>query len=184
MVGEKFGVRTFGSLDEALGTDDAIFDLATPPAAHVSVLERVPAGAGVLIQKPMGSDLDEATKILEVCRERKLRAAVNFQLRFSPMMMAVRDALDRGLLGRAAGRRGPRVDRHPVEPVRLPEGTPAHRDRRPLDPLSGPHPQFSRRSGRRARQDHRPSLVGNGADPHRRHSRLRRRSEERDVGQP
>ena len=63
------------------------------------MLERVPAGAGVLIQKPMGSDLDEATKILEVCRERKLRAAVNFQLRFSPMMMAVRDALDRGLLG-------------------------------------------------------------------------------------
>ena len=99
MVGEKFGVRTFGSLDEALGADDAIFDLATPPAAHLSVLERVPAGAGVLIQKPMGSDLDEATKILEVCRERKLRAAVNFQLRFSPMMMAVRDALDRGLLG-------------------------------------------------------------------------------------
>ena len=48
----------------------------------------------------MGSDLDEATEILEVCRERKLRAAVNFQLRFSPMMLAVRDALDRGLLGR------------------------------------------------------------------------------------
>ena len=35
MVGEKFGVRTFGSLDEALGADDAIFDLATPPAAHL-----------------------------------------------------------------------------------------------------------------------------------------------------
>ena len=64
------------------------------------MLERLPAGAGVLIQKPMGSDLDEATKILQVCRERKLRAAVNFQLRFSPMMLAVRDALDRGLFGR------------------------------------------------------------------------------------
>ena len=99
-VGDTFGVRTFSSLDEALGSDEAIIDLATPPGAHLSVLERVPAGSGVLIQKPMGADLDEATKILKVCRARKLKAAVNFQLRFSPMMLAVRDAVERGLLGR------------------------------------------------------------------------------------
>ena len=99
-IGEKFGVRVFGSLDEALSIDDAIFDLATPPAAHVSVLERVSSGAGVLIQKPMGVDLDDATRILKVCRERKLKAAVNFQFRFSPMMLAVKDAVDRGLIGR------------------------------------------------------------------------------------
>ena len=60
-IGEKFGVRVFGSLEEALATDGAIFDLATPPAAHLSVLERVSSGAGVLIQKPMGADLDDAT---------------------------------------------------------------------------------------------------------------------------
>ncbi len=53
-VGEKFGVRVFSSLDEALGPEDAIFDLATPPSAHLSVLERAPQGSGVLIQKPMG----------------------------------------------------------------------------------------------------------------------------------
>jgi len=100
LVGEKFGVRVFGSLDEALSTDGAIFDLATPPSAHLSVLQRVPSGAGVVIQKPMGSDLDEATAILKACRERKLKAAVNFQLRFSPMMLAIKDAVDRGLLGR------------------------------------------------------------------------------------
>ena len=99
-VADKFGVsKVFGSLDEALATD-AIFDLATPPGAHKSVLERVPVGSGVLIQKPMGGDLDQATEILKVCRDRKLVAAVNFQLRFAPMMLAVRDALDRKLLGR------------------------------------------------------------------------------------
>ena len=99
-AGERFGVRVFGSLDEALSNDDAIFDLATPPSAHHTVLERIPSGAGVVIQKPMGSDLEEATRILKICRERKLRAAVNFQLRFSPMMLAIKDAIDRGLLGR------------------------------------------------------------------------------------
>jgi predicted dehydrogenase len=99
-VADKFGVsKVFASLDEALATD-AIFDLATPPGAHRSVLERVPVGSGVLIQKPMGGDLYQATEILKVCRDRKLVAAVNFQLRFAPMMLAVRDALDRKLLGR------------------------------------------------------------------------------------
>ena len=135
-VGEKFGVRVFDSLDEALETDNAIFDVATPPAAHLAVLERVPVGAGVLIQKPMGSDLDEATKILKVCRERKLKTAVNFQLRFSPMMLAVKDAVDRGLVGRLLDVEVRRVDRHALAAVRLSEGAAAHRDRRPLYPLS------------------------------------------------
>jgi predicted dehydrogenase len=100
-VADKFGVaKVFGSLDDALATKDAIFDLATPPGAHASVLERMSPGSNVLIQKPMGADLDQATAILKICRERQLTAAVNFQLRFAPMMLAVRDALDRGLLGR------------------------------------------------------------------------------------
>jgi len=78
---------------------NAVFDLATPPAAHHTILPALPEGAAVLIQKPMGSDLDDARAIRATCRERGLTAAVNFQLRFSPMMLAVRDAAKRGLLG-------------------------------------------------------------------------------------
>jgi predicted dehydrogenase len=98
-VGDRFGVRVFVTLDEALAVEGAVFDLATPPSAHFAVVERIPEGAGVLIQKPMGSDLDGATAILKACRARHLKAAVNFQLRFSPMMLAVNDAVDKGLLG-------------------------------------------------------------------------------------
>ena len=53
----------------------------------------------MLIQKPMGRDLAEARTILALCRERELVAAINFQLRFAPNMLALRDALTRGLLG-------------------------------------------------------------------------------------
>ena len=88
------------TLDEALAVDDAVFDLATPPSAHAGILGRLPAGAPALIQKPMGADLAAATEIITVCRERELLAAVNFQLRFAPMMVALKDAIDRGLLGR------------------------------------------------------------------------------------
>lgn len=76
-----------------------IYDLAVPPAALPSLLSALPRGAVVILQKPMGSDLAAATEILRICRERDLRAAVNFQLRFAPMALALKDAIGRGMLG-------------------------------------------------------------------------------------
>jgi predicted dehydrogenase len=92
--------RAFSTLQEAISQRGVVFDIAAPPSAHLSLLTALPPGAAVLVQKPMGMDLDEATATLRLCRDRQLRACVNFQLRFAPMMLAVRDALARGLLGR------------------------------------------------------------------------------------
>jgi predicted dehydrogenase len=92
--------RVFGSLREALGAGDVVFDIALPPAAVLATIEQLPDGAVALIQKPLGEDLADATRIREVCRRKRITAAVNFQLRFSPMMLAVSDAIERGLLGR------------------------------------------------------------------------------------
>ncbi|MDR3476208.1 MAG: Gfo/Idh/MocA family oxidoreductase [Devosia sp.] len=99
-VAAKWATQAFATLNEAIATPDAVYDLALPPAAHLDVLPRLPDGATVLLQKPMGRDLGEATAILELARRKRLTAAVNFQLRFSPMMLAVADAVARGWLGR------------------------------------------------------------------------------------
>ncbi len=99
-VAAKWGIPVFATLAEAIATPHAVYDLALPPAAHLDVLPHLPDGATVLLQKPMGRDLAEATAILNLCRRKSLKAAVNFQLRFSPMMLAVADALRRGWLGR------------------------------------------------------------------------------------
>jgi len=98
-LAETWGVTAYNSVEEATSVENAVFDLATPPIAHAKVLAALPEGAAVLIQKPMGSDLAAATEILTICRERKLKAAVNFQLRFAPMMLALKDAIAKGLLG-------------------------------------------------------------------------------------
>lgn len=98
-LADAWGVSAYASAEEAIAVEGAIFDLATPPAAHARVLSMLPEGAAVLIQKPMGADLAAATEILRICRERKLKAAVNFQLRFAPMMLALKDAIAGGLLG-------------------------------------------------------------------------------------
>jgi predicted dehydrogenase len=99
-VAQRFEVDTvFSTLHEAAATMGVVFDLATPPGAHAVVLKALPDGAVVLIQKPMGRNEDEANEILTLCRAKRLVAAVNFQLRFAPAMLAIRDAVAKGLLG-------------------------------------------------------------------------------------
>jgi predicted dehydrogenase len=95
----KWDLQTFATPEEAVAVDGAVFDLALPPTAHLDVLPMLPEGAAVLLQKPMGRDLAEATAIRALAHKRNLIAAVNFQLRFSPMMLAMADALKRGWLG-------------------------------------------------------------------------------------
>jgi predicted dehydrogenase len=94
--------RVWTSLDEVIADTVArnvIFDVAIPPTATLSLLERLPAAASVLMQKPMGVDLEQARAIVDCCRRKSLVAAVNHQLRFAPYMLAVRDAFQRGWLG-------------------------------------------------------------------------------------
>lgn len=93
--------RVHATVDEliAAAPDGAVFDLTLPANLFVDVLRRLPAGAPVLIQKPMGETLAQAREILAVCRERRLVAAVNFQLRFAPFVIAAKSLIDRGAIG-------------------------------------------------------------------------------------
>ena len=97
---QAFRVSTvFSSLAEATGAADAVFDVAVPGHQIAGVLKELPRGAAVLIQKPMGVDLAAARAIVSICRERGFVAAMNFQLRFSPNMLALGDLLAARTLG-------------------------------------------------------------------------------------
>ncbi|MGO9605154.1 MAG: Gfo/Idh/MocA family protein [Candidatus Binataceae bacterium] len=91
--------RVFDSIEQAFAVESAVFDIAVPPDQIAGILERIRPGSAVLIQKPMGRDLADARRILALCRVRKLIAAMNFQLRFAPNMLALRDAIGCGVLG-------------------------------------------------------------------------------------
>lgn len=97
----EFGIETiYPSIGDAVRAAPAVFDLAVPGDQILGILEQLPRGAAVLMQKPMGQDLGAAKRILACCVERQLVAAVNFQLRFSPGMLALHDLMTRGALGR------------------------------------------------------------------------------------
>lgn len=101
-LADAFGIpAVFDTLDEAIAgaPEGAVFDIALPASLHARTLEQLPVGAPVLIQKPMGESLDEARTILEVCERRSLNAAINFQLRYAPFVIAARDLIEQGVIG-------------------------------------------------------------------------------------
>lgn len=99
---EKFSIsKIFETLTELVdeAAPNAIYDVAVPASSVSEILQQLPGGSTVLIQKPMGSNLDEATKILELTRSKRQVAAVNFQLRYAPAIVQARKMINEGLLG-------------------------------------------------------------------------------------
>lgn len=101
-LARDFGIDTvFGSLTEAVeqAPEGCVFDIAVPAYAILPILEKLPDGAAVLIQKPFGETLDEASDLRQICREKALIAAVNFQLRYAPYVLVARQLIAQGLIG-------------------------------------------------------------------------------------
>jgi len=78
---------------------DAIFDIAVPASKLNEVLQQLPGGAAVMMQKPMGENIQEAEDIMQVCRDKKFIAAVNFQMRFIPAVQLAKAIIDKGIIG-------------------------------------------------------------------------------------
>lgn len=101
-LADTFGIpRVFNTVAEAVAAapENAVYDLTLMPDQFVDVLRQLPDGAPVLIQKPMGDYLEQTREIYTVCREKKLKAAINCQLRFAPFVGAARHIIESGLLG-------------------------------------------------------------------------------------
>jgi len=93
--------NVYDTVDEAVAKApaNAVYDITIMPGQFVETLEKLPDGAGVLIQKPMGDYFWQSKQILEVCRRKKLVAAINCQLRFAPYVSAARWLINQGLIG-------------------------------------------------------------------------------------
>lgn len=93
--------HVFESLEEmiAAAPEDVIYDIALPASMFANALRKLPDGASVLIQKPMGENIVQASEILKACRAKGLRAAINCQLRYAPFVLAARSLIEAGEIG-------------------------------------------------------------------------------------
>lgn len=115
---KKFGIKKiYKTLKEAAkqSPDEVIFDVAVPAAAILKILPKLPDGAAVLIQKPMGDTFEQAKKIRDLCHEKGFTAAINFQMRYAPYVIAARSLIEQGTIG----------DVHDME-IRIKVNTPWH----------------------------------------------------------
>ena len=101
-LAEQFNIpHVYDTVEEAVldAPANAVYDLTIMPEQYLEMLSKLPDGSAVLIQKPMGDDFHQAKEILELCREKKLVAANNFQLRFASFVSAAREMIKQGLIG-------------------------------------------------------------------------------------
>lgn len=102
LIAEEFEVPiVFESLKQAIGSSNknTVFDLAVPGKNILEVLQSLPDQSYVLIQKPMGENLAMAKEILDCCRRKDLKAAVNFQLRYAPFITRAKELIEEGRIG-------------------------------------------------------------------------------------
>tara|TARA_B100000965_G_scaffold168699_1_gene140719 strand:- start:8677 stop:9756 length:1080 start_codon:yes stop_codon:yes gene_type:complete len=91
--------NVYDSLESAFANENCIFDLALPPATLLEVVEKLPDNIHAVFQKPLGRTLEEGNKIRKICHKKNIKACMNFQLRFSPIMLPVYEAINKNLLG-------------------------------------------------------------------------------------
>src|SRR3989337_4558303 len=102
LTADKFNIpHVFKTMGEMLSYSpaNAVFDVAVPGSQTISILEELPSGSAVLLQKPMGENFEEAKKILELVRDKKILAGINFQLRYAPYILAAKEMISKNLIG-------------------------------------------------------------------------------------
>jgi predicted dehydrogenase len=102
-LAERWGIpRAYGSADGLLADPDVrAVHLCTPPDTRVALAEAAArAGKHILIEKPMARTVAEADRIIADADRAGVTLGAMFQYRFNPAALRVKEALDRGRLGR------------------------------------------------------------------------------------
>jgi predicted dehydrogenase len=95
-IAKQFDIPSvFESLEKMLENllPNAVFDIAVPAHQILNIINLLPNKSVVLIQKPLGENLEQAKMIEKKCAEKSIIAAVNFQLRYAPYIIEAKNIL-------------------------------------------------------------------------------------------
>lgn len=98
----KYGIHAFDSVEELLASKDVdVVCICTPSGLHAPLaVKAAEAGKHIVVEKPMAINLKEADDIIGACEANGVKLSVISQLRFSPAVIKLKEAVDQGLLGR------------------------------------------------------------------------------------
>jgi predicted dehydrogenase len=100
-IAREFGIpRALGDPYELIELDVGVIDIAVPAAAQPELaLAVVAAGKPLLCQKPLALTMAEAARVVEAAEAAGVSLAVNQQMRWSPLIRRVKDAVAAGDIG-------------------------------------------------------------------------------------
>ncbi|HPO10790.1 MAG TPA: Gfo/Idh/MocA family oxidoreductase, partial [bacterium] len=97
---KEFGARACASEGELLKSDCDIVYVATPADQHYAQVEHAAyAGKHILCEKPLGMTVEEAERMVRLCRERGVKLGVGFMMRFHAYHQAALKMIQDGQLG-------------------------------------------------------------------------------------
>lgn len=99
-----YGIRSFGSLANALEEKpDAVF-VTNPNALHLPVaIAAAREGCHLFIEKPISHTLQGVDELIEIVERKKLVALIGYQFRFHPGLRLIKSSLEEGRLGLLIG---------------------------------------------------------------------------------
>jgi predicted dehydrogenase len=100
-IADQYGVAACTSYSElaAHPAVDVVY-IATPPALHgPAAIEALQNGKHLFVDKPLATSMDEAAEIERLAKEKGLKVAVNYVLRFNPVYRLAVELGRSGLLG-------------------------------------------------------------------------------------
>lgn len=104
-MARQFEVPAIAEYDALLAREDvhAVL-LSLPHHLHAPMaIQAAQAGKHVLIEKPLGVNLDDATRIVTACQAAGVRLTVNFSFRYQPAIQFARQLIEDGILGDVCG---------------------------------------------------------------------------------
>jgi predicted dehydrogenase len=100
---QKWGVRYFSSIEEAISNNDiSVFTVAVPDDHHYSVLLELTRLENIFVftEKPLTSTLEEAERIVALYQKKKISALINFKRSFIPEIVRLKNDILRNRWGR------------------------------------------------------------------------------------
>jgi predicted dehydrogenase len=101
-IADKFGVPNhYGNFEEFLNSDiDAVYISSANFHHYDQVIKAAKAGKHILCEKPIAMDSMQAQKMVKACEENNVKFAVNYSLRFHPIITKAKELLDSQILGK------------------------------------------------------------------------------------
>jgi predicted dehydrogenase len=103
-VAERHSLTAFDTYEEMLASGKVeVVDVAVPPDNQLDVIKSIVKHKkrirGILAQKPLGVNYEQAKEIVQLCKRAGITLAVNQNMRYDQSVRACKSLLERGLLG-------------------------------------------------------------------------------------